>query len=100
MRFIVTSFALGALIGVSSDAAAGDAAKGKQKAALCSGCHGANGKATVPNTPNLAGQVPGYLELALKAYRDGRRTDPVMSAMAKPLSDEDIGDLAAHFGAL
>lgn len=99
-RVHVVVIVFASIAATSAAQATGDAAMGKQKAALCTSCHGANGKATVPNTPNLAGQVPGYLALALKAYRDGKRTDPVMSAMAKPLSDEDIGDLAAHFGSL
>lgn len=80
--------------------AAGDAAKGKAKAAACAACHGPAGKAVLPNTPNLAGQVASYLEIALKAYRDGKRSDPMMSPMAKPLTDDDIANLAAHFSSL
>ena len=60
---------------------------------------GPAGKAVLPNTPNLAGQVASYLEIALKAYRDGKRSDPMMSPMAKPLTDDDIANLAAHGGA-
>jgi cytochrome c553 len=36
----------------------------------------------------------------IKAFRDGTRNDPMMSPMAKPLSDQDIEDLAAYFGSL
>jgi cytochrome c553 len=83
--------------------AAGDAAAGKAKAATCAACHGANGKAMIPTYPNLAGQNPGYLEMAIKAYKTGERKGgqaSVMAGMAAPLSDQDIADLAAYFGSL
>ncbi|MDH5259156.1 MAG: cytochrome c, partial [Gammaproteobacteria bacterium] len=41
--------------------AAGDAAAGKGKAALCAGCHGADGMSMSPDIPNLAGQKEAYL---------------------------------------
>jgi cytochrome c553 len=80
--------------------AAGDAAAGKTKSASCAACHGANGKSPNDLWPNLAGQKAGYLAKQLKDLRDGRRTDPMMSAMAKPLSDQDIADLAAFYASL
>jgi cytochrome c553 len=36
----------------------------------------------------------------MKAFRDGKRNDPMMSPMAKPLSDADIDNLAAYFSSL
>jgi cytochrome c553 len=80
--------------------AAGDAAAGKTKAATCAGCHGAEGVSNNPLWPNLAGQKDGYIAKQLKAFRDGTRSDPMMSPMAKPLSDADIDNLAAHFSSL
>ena len=89
-----------ALLGASGAALAGDAAAGKAKAASCAGCHGANGISNNPMWPNLAGQQPGYLAKAIKDYRDGNRNDPMMSPMAKPLSDADIENIAAYFSSL
>lgn len=83
--------------------AAGDAAAGKSKAAVCTACHGADGIALVPVYPNLKGQNAPYLEAALKAYREGQRLGgnaAVMTPMAKSLSDEDIADLAAYYSSL
>jgi cytochrome c553 len=34
---------------------------------------------------------------ALNDYRRGARNDPAMSAMAKPLPEKEIGDLADYF---
>lgn len=41
--------------------AAGDPAVGKVKAAVCSGCHGADGNSMIPSFPKLAGQGELYL---------------------------------------
>ena len=89
-----------ALLGASGASLAGDAAAGKAKAASCAGCHGANGISNNPMWPNLAGQQPGYLVKQMKAFRDGTRNDPMMSPMAKPLSDADIENIAAYYSSL
>jgi cytochrome c553 len=80
--------------------AAGDAAAGKAKTALCSACHGEDGISIADIWPNLAGQKPGYLVAQLKAFRDGGRSNPIMSALAAPLTDADIEDLAAYYSSL
>ena len=87
-------------LGLASMAQAGDAAAGKEKSSTCDACHGADGIGTTNLNPNLAGQKEAYLVKAIKAYRDGTRKDPMMGAMAKPLSDADIDNLAAHFSSL
>ena len=35
-----------------------------------------------------------------KAFRDGERSDPMMTPMARPLTDKDIADLAAYYASL
>ncbi len=67
------------------------------KVGACVACHGADGIGKAPQYPNLAGQKAAYIEKQLRAFRSGERKDPNMSAMAKPLSDQDITDLAAYF---
>lgn len=81
-------------------ALAGDAAAGKAKAASCNACHGANGISAVPTYPNLAGQKEAYLLKQMKAFKDGSRKDPTMNAMAAPLSDEDMANIAAHYSGM
>jgi cytochrome c553 len=78
---------------------AGDADKGKQKAAqVCAACHGADGtKPSAPDQPVLAGQYYDYLVHALGDYKNGRRTNPIMKGFAGQLSKQDIEDLAAWF---
>lgn len=79
---------------------AGDPAAGRRRAAACQACHGLDGLSKLPEAPNLAGQVEIYLVKALGEYRDGTRTNAVMSVVAKDLSDADISNLAAFYGGL
>lgn len=76
-----------------------DLTRGQGKAAMCAACHGPTGISVLPDYPNLAGQKDGYLQLALKAYRDGGRQHQVMAPMAQGLTDQDIADIAAYFAA-
>ncbi len=88
------------LLSASVSMAGGDAAAGKAKSTVCASCHGANGVSANPMWPNLAGQKEAYLVKQMKAFRDGARNDPMMSPMAKPLSDADINNLAAYYAGL
>ena len=78
-----------------------DVAQGRQRAqAACAMCHGLDGIAVLPNAAHLAGQPAPYLEEQLRAYRSGRRSNEVMSLIAKTLSDPEIRDLAAWYAAI
>jgi len=79
---------------------AGNVAEGKERAMSCIPCHGKNGISTYFYYPNLAGQKEAYLIRTMTEYRDGRRKDPIMSAMAQGLSDDDIANLAAYYSRL
>jgi cytochrome c553 len=79
-------------------ALAGDYEAGKEKAAACAACHGADGnKPITPDIPRLGGQYYDYLVHSLKAYRSGARENAMMSPMAKPLTDKEIKDVAWYF---
>ena len=82
---------------VSVSAGSADISRGHSKAAMCTACHGANGISVLPDYPNLAGQKAGYLEQALKAYRDGQRQHQIMAPMAQGLTDQEITDVAAFY---
>lgn len=77
--------------------AEGDATVGEAKSAACAICHGPSGVSTNPLYPNLAGQHSEYLIKALKAYRSENRGDLTMRAMAAPLSNQDIANLASYY---
>ncbi|NJN45573.1 MAG: cytochrome c [Candidatus Competibacteraceae bacterium] len=88
------------LTGMVWVAQAGDAEGGKDKAAVCAGCHGINGISSNEIWPNLAGQQAAYLVVKIKAYRDGTLQDPLMSPISQGLSDTDIENLAAYYSEL
>ena len=64
----------------------------------CINCHGAAGKGAA-SYPKISGQEISYTISKLETYRDGIKIGPnssLMIMMAKPLSDEEIADLAAY----
>jgi len=89
----------------------GDIAAGKTLASTngasgqaCVNCHGAEGNAPIDASyPKLGGQYHDYLAHSLQAYRSGDRsgspTTDLMGSQAKGLTDQQIADLAAYFGA-
>lgn len=101
MRKVTGLLALLAGAGVAFGAFAADVEAGKAKvAAVCSACHGALGASVSDTIPNLAGQKGKYIEIQLKALREGTRKNPIMGAVAKQLSDADIANVAAYFSSL
>lgn len=99
-KTMTTTCTIAVLMTLTVAAHAGDIVAGKARSASCAGCHGAQGISSNPLWPNLAGQQAGYLVKQLTAFRDGSRTDPMMTPMAKPLTDEDIRNLAAWYNSL
>ena len=83
----------------AAGAEAADVEAGRRKSAPCAACHGADGNATIPGTPSLAGQPTFFTHWQLIKFRDGRRRDAQMSPFAQSLSDEDMADLAAFYAA-
>ncbi len=76
-----------------------DIAAGKAKAAVCAACHGEDGNAVLPIYPNLAGQSWRYIYIQLKDFKEGRRHNDTMSALAATLSREDMINIANYFAA-
>jgi cytochrome c553 len=78
---------------------AGDQAAGKTAAAACAGCHGDQGVSGNPATPSLAGQDAQYIAAALRAYKDGSRSNEPMKGLAAALDDNVMKNLAAFYAA-
>ncbi len=75
----------------------GDAKSGQTKAAACGACHGPDGNSPSDAFPKIAGQHAAYTVEQLKAFKDGKRKDPMMAGQVAPLSDQDMLDIAAFF---
>ncbi|RYU69433.1 cytochrome c [Aliivibrio finisterrensis] len=99
----IIGLAFVALFASAPTLAAGDAAAGKAKSAICASCHGADGIAVIPGYPNLKGQNAQYIESSLKAYKNKQRSggnSAVMQPMAAMLSDTDMANLAAYYSTM
>jgi DmsE family decaheme c-type cytochrome len=78
----------------------GDAAAGKSAAAVCLGCHVAQGASPNPAWPSLAGQDAKYIADATEAYKDGSRSDETMKAIVASLDRQTINNIAAYYASL
>ena len=102
--YLAASLASVAALGAHAQAAPqGNADAGKNKVFQCQGCHGIpDWKTAYPEVyrvPKLGGQKPAYIVAALKAYKAGERDFATMRAMVNNLSDQDMADIAAYYGA-
>jgi cytochrome c553 len=81
----------------------GSAEAAKAKVSMCMGCHGIPMYKTafpeVYSVPMIGGQSPEYIIKALQGYRAGERSHPSMRGIARSLTDKDMADIAAYYGA-
>lgn len=79
---------------------AADVTAGRAKALACQACHGLDGLSKIPDAPNIAGQNEAYLATQLRAFKSNARKSEAMNLVAASLSDADIDNLAAYYGAI
>lgn len=72
-------------------------AAGRERAVLCSYCHGADGNSVKPDIPNLAGQNAPYLIEQIEKFADGRRKNFVMQTLASDFTMRDKVNLALYY---
>ena len=93
-----------AALALTAPAVFADATAGKQIVdKTCAACHSANGisnKGQDPQPPILAGQYKDYIIQALHEYKLNQRKGSPMNAMAAPLSEQDIKNVAEYFSSL
>ncbi len=69
--------------------------------AACASCHGAKGEGNAAsNFPRIAGQPQGYLAHQLTSFANGSRNNPVMTAIAKNLTQQQIEAVSAYYAGL
>jgi len=93
--YAIGALSLAALAFVPADAA--DNAAIKEKAAVCSGCHGENGISQTENIPSLAGQPDQFLQWQLVFFRAGSRKNDQMQPIVEEITNEDIRNFGAYF---
>jgi len=71
--------------------------RGKSLAAHCVKCHNEDGNSKTAGIPNLAGQQPQYLVIAIQEYLKKERKAAPMHALLPGLSRLDMESLALYF---
>jgi cytochrome c553 len=94
----ISAVALATLAFVPASAA--DNAAIKEKAAVCSGCHGENGISQTENIPSLAGQPDQFIQWQLVFFRAGSRKNDQMQPIVEEITNEDIRNFGAYFAAM
>ena len=98
MKTPTSLLALAALAALAAPVHARDLAAGAAKAKeVCAACHGMDGNSATPDYPKIGGQYEDYLAKALRDYKSGARKNPVMGAMAAPLTAQDIDNVTAYY---
>ena len=103
--FTATLLALASPAGAQAKPRSGKAASApnpyaQRFATLCAACHGANGRSDMPGTPVLAGQHSFYAITQLFLFREGRRSNEAMTAVAKSMKDADLRGFSDFIGTL
>lgn len=66
----------------------------------CFTCHGLDGGGDGASVPRLAGLDAGYLLKQMQDYGAGRRRDPVMRRVVRPLGDRERRAVAEYYAGL
>jgi cytochrome c553 len=83
-----------------SFAFAADTAAIKEKAELCTACHGDAGISQTENIPSLAGQQDQFIQWQLVFFRSGARKNEQMQPIVEQIDNSDIRNLGAYFASL
>ena len=94
---IAKSLIFGCLFVINCPVYSASAEAGKEKSAVCQGCHGEDGNSLGPDWPHLAGQNANYLRKQIGNFQKSERTNEIMNGMVAGLSEEDVADIAAYF---
>lgn len=100
MRLLLTAFTASAFLAGTEPGLPADLQAGRELAAGCAPCHGADGVSDMPLSPSLAGQPDEFVQWQLVYFRSGVRKDEVMGPIAEALSNEEIRNLGVYYASL
>jgi cytochrome c553 len=69
----------------------------EEKAQVCAGCHGADGKPIDKTIPTIWGQQVGYLYIELRDFKRGDRKSDIMQPIASSFERQEMLDIAEYF---
>lgn len=62
----------------------------------CIACHGAAGNSSISQNPKLTGQPGAYIHKQLVDFKGPARNNPIMTGIAKAMTEEDIQNVVAY----
>src|SRR6202140_5030570 len=68
-----------------------------EKAQVCAGCHGADGKPVDKTIPNILGQQAGYIYIELRDFKRGDRKSDIMQPIVSSMQRDDMQAIAEYF---
>src|ERR1700694_6058115 len=68
-----------------------------EKAQVCAGCHGADGKPVDKAIPNIWGQQAGYIYIELRDFKRGDRKSDIMQPIVSSMERDDMQAFAEYF---
>jgi cytochrome subunit of sulfide dehydrogenase len=96
-QLIALSMAASLVVSFAKRSLAADDDQGAQLAATCAACHRLDGHDR--GIPSIVGLSEEQLVIAMGAFKSGERSGPIMHAVARSLSNEEIAILARYFAA-
>src|SRR6266480_5174485 len=69
----------------------------EEKAEVCAGCHGADGKPVDKTIPAIWGQQAGYIYIELRDFKRGDRKNDIMQPIASSMERDDMQAIAEYF---
>lgn len=69
----------------------------EEKAQLCAGCHGADGKPADKTIPVIWGQRAGYIYIELRDFKRGDRKSDIMQPIASSMQRDEMQAFAEYF---
>ena len=98
--FLLAAASLGRAAEPPAAVPAPDLAKGQAlSTGVCAACHSSDGSRGSPANPILQGQHADYLVKQLVEYKEGKRDNPVMKAMAASLALADMKNVSSFYAA-
>ena len=99
-RLAASAFAAVLTVALMAGPEGGFAQSLQDKIAQCAACHGEDGQSKDPKIPHIGGQPKLFVMYQLFFYREGRRKNLEMNAIAKELKDAELDAIAGHVAKL
>jgi cytochrome c553 len=91
VRFSLKLLCAVALVAVASaPAISADTTAAKEKAEMCTACHGEGGISQTENIPSLAAQPDQFIQWQLVFFRGGGRTKVQLEPIAERVTKEEL----------